>query len=294
MSGSTKGPGRGGTQPPVSDPAAVAALSVQTRQAVTVPAGQRTVVVRHEPDTRAVEGHEHDACEQLHDRMLGELVLRHSAGVRVLDLGRGVPRLTSWVAERAATLEVVDALDLGRGDTIRLPWPDASFSMVYCVRTLPHLGRDAPTSERAAASALAEIGRVLTPGGTALVEIDNPLSLWGAAHGLRRPAKALEPGPMCIESARGVTRFDTLRVFVGRLPSVLRVTDVHGLRIVAPVPHLLAIPIVGRVLARLEWAFRDRAIVSRMGGHLLVVLRHSGPNRPDPSQLVAGDGELVG
>jgi len=222
-----------------------------------------------------------DAAEALHDRMLGEIVMRHATGRRVLDLGHGVARVTTWVSERAASLSVIDAVDLGRGDTIRLPMRDASFSLVYCVRTLPHLGHDGETSERAARSALAEIGRVLEPGGTALVEIENPLSLWGAVHGLRRPAKALEPGPMTIESARGLTRFDTLALFTGRLPPTLVVTDLHGLRTLAPAGHLLAVPIIGRIVERLEWALRDRPVLRRMGGHLLLVLRRVEPKTND-------------
>lgn len=270
VSGSTNGPDRGTTRP-----------AVVIRSEVAAPGGARLI------------GHEHDACERLHDRMLGELVMRHATGQRVLDLGRGVPQVTTWVAQRAASLAVVDAADLGRGDTITLPWPDASFSLVYCVRTLPHLGRDPETSDRAARCALAEVGRVLEPGGTALVEIDNPLSLWGAVHGLRRPAKALEPGPMCIESARGLTRFETLSLLVDGLPKSLVVSNVHGLRIVAPVPHLLAIPLVGRVLKRLEWALRDQALLCRMGGHLVVALHHVGPPHDDPPHPVAAGGELV-
>jgi len=212
--------------------------------------------------------------------MLGDLVLRHTAGERVLDLGRGVPQIATWVSERAASLTVVDAVDLGRGDTIAVPFLDDAFSVVVCVRTLPHVGRDPESSVAAARSALAEIGRVLAPGGTALVEIDNPLSLWGGLHGLRRPAKALEPGPMCIDSPRGLTRFDTLKLLIERLPPTLIATEVHSLRTLAAVPSLLAIPLVGRVLTGFEWWARDRPVLRRMGGHLVVVLRHRGSGPP--------------
>lgn len=288
VSGSTNGPGRGGTQPPsnATDPRLDSAPR-PGRPAITVAAP-----IGIDAPTLNV-GRDADACELLHDRMLGELVMRYAAGERVLDLGRGVPRVTEWARQRAASLAVVDAIDLGRGDSIRLPFTDGAFSLVYCVRTLPHLGRDPETSERAARSALAEIGRVLQPGGVALVEFDNPLSLWGAVHGLRRPAKALEPGPMCIDSARGLTRFDTLALLVERLPPTLSVTRVHGLRIVAPVPTLLAIPLVGRILEGLEWALRDRPIFGRMGGHVVTVLRHGGPPQSTAAGVQAGGDDLL-
>ena len=78
---------------------------------------------------------------------------------------------------------------------------------------------------------------------------------------------------MTVESPRGLTRFDTLALLMGRLPASLVVTDLHGLRLLAPAGHLLSLPIIGRIVQRLEWALRDRPVVRRMGGHLLVVLR---------------------
>ena len=286
VSGSTNGP-VDGTTSTARQTATETATETGTQPA---PARGRTVpanIVVKAPEgvgagLEVAADRQTDAAENLHDRMLGEIVMRHATGRRALDLGHGVPRVTTWVSERAASLAVIDAVDLGRGDTVRLPMPDASFSLVYCVRTLPHLGRDNETSERAARSTLAEIGRVLEPGGTALVEIDNPLSLWGAVHGLRRPAKALEPGPMTIESDRGLTRFDTLALFSGRLPASLVITDLHGLRLLAPAGHLLSVPIIGRIVERLEWALRDRPVLRRMGGHLLVVLRRVEGSGPSP------------
>lgn len=221
-----------------------------------------------------------ERIEELVDRMAAEVVLRHATGRRVLDLGRGAPRITEHVATRAGSQLVVDAVDLGRGAEVALPLADASFDLVYCLRTLPHLGHDAESSEQAAASLLCETARLLSPGGVALVWIDNPLSLWGALHGLRRPAKALERGPLVIDSARGLTRFDTLPRLLGMLPPTLTMTRFHGLRVVTLVPHVLAIPLVGRLLTRIEWWARDRAIVRRLGAHLLVELRRTPPIGP--------------
>lgn len=213
--------------------------------------------------------------DELVDAMACEVVLRHANGRRVLDLGHGAPRVTEQVAARAASHVVVDAVDLGRGASVTLPLHDAAFDLVYCLRTLPHLGHDAESSEQAARSLLLEVARLLAPGGVALMWIDNPLSLWGALHGLRRPARALERGPLVIDSARGLTRFDTLPRLLRMLPPVLSMTHLHGLRVVTLLPHVLAIPLVGRILTRIEWWARDRAIVRRLGAHLLVELRRS-------------------
>jgi SAM-dependent methyltransferase len=214
------------------------------------------------------------------DRLAGELVLRHVHGRRVLDLGHGAPMVTEWVAQRSGTLGIVDALDLGRRDQVRLPFVDHSFDVVFSLRTLAHLGRDEPSSHAAAVSALHEIGRVLAPGGTALVQFDNAVSLWGLYHGIRNARTALERGPLVIEGPRGLTRFDNLRRIKQMIPPTLELLSFHGLRILVTLPHTLGLPLVGGLIERLEWFARDRALLRSLGAHVLVVLRRmSEPSR---------------
>lgn len=216
---------------------------------------------------------ESDRLSALLDRLAADVVLRHATGRRVLDLGRGAPQVADWVADRVASMTVVDAVDLGRGASIRLPLPDAAFDCVYSLRTLPHLGHDAASSEAALGSALAELGRVLAPGGVAVLGLDNARSPIGLFYGLRRLGRSLEGGPLVIDSPRGLTRLDVLPRVVERLPATLHPIDLHGVRVVVASPHLLAIPLVGRVLARLEWWLRDQPLIRRLAAHLLLVLR---------------------
>lgn len=220
---------------------------------------------------------------ELVDALAGEVVLRHATGRTVLDLGHGAPRVADWVRPRAASLRVVDAIDLGRGATIRLPLRDASFEVVYSLRTLPHLGHDDDSSESAARSLLHEVARILVPGGTALCQIANPRSLWGLYHGVRHPVTVIERGSLVLESPRGLTRFDTLARFAKLLPPSLTLTQLHGLRVFVILPQLLALPVVGRLLAKLDWYARDRAPWRRFGTHLLVVLRRSHAALAEPS-----------
>jgi SAM-dependent methyltransferase len=154
-----------------------------------------------------------------------------------------------------------------------VPIPDRSFEVVYCLRTLAHLGRDEASSRSAAASALAEIARLLCPEGTALVQFDNPRSLWGLYHGIRHPITAVERGALVVDSDRGITRFDTLPRFKRMLPETLHLTRLHGLRVAIHLPGLLRIPIVGRLLEAAEWFARDRSLLNGLGAHLLVELR---------------------
>lgn len=264
----------------------------------------RPALLPREPDRRLTA---------LLDRLAADVVLRHATGRRVLDLGRGAPEVADWVADRVDRLTVVDAVDLGRGAAVRIPLPEATFDCVYSLRTLPHLGHDGPSSEAALTSALEEIGRVLAPGGVAVLELENARSPLGLFYELRqlgahlRPAKdpapaepptgkgkgkgrGLEHGPLVIDSPRGVTRLDVLSRVVDRLPPTLVPIDLHGLRIVTASPHLLAVPLLGRVLARLEWLLRDQPLIRRLAAQLLLVLRRppSPPAAPDPGLLVSG------
>ena len=217
------------------------------------------------------------------------------------------------VAELQARADFPGAMLPGDLDAVRIPLPEATFDCVYSLRTLPHLGHDGPSSEAALTSALEEVGRVLAPGGVAVLELENARSPIGLFYELRqlgshlRPAKdpaatapprgrskgkgrALEHGPLVIDSPRGVTRLDVLSRVVDRLPPTLVPIDLHGLRIVTASPHLLAVPLLGRVLARLEWLLRDQALIRRLAAQLLLVLRRppSPPAAPDPGLLVSG------
>jgi SAM-dependent methyltransferase len=216
---------------------------------------------------------ESDRLTALIDRLAADVVLRHATGRRVLDLGRGAPEVAEWVSDRADRLTVVDAVDLGRGATIRLPLSDASVDCVYSLRTLPHLGHDRASSEAALGSALAELSRVLAPGGVAVLELDNARSPVGLLYGLRHLGHSLDGGPLVIDSPRGLTRLDVLSRVVEHLPATLTPIDLHGVRVVVASPHLLAVPLLGRILARLEWLLRDQPLIRRLAAHLLLVLR---------------------
>lgn len=253
VSGSTNGPAR----PPRRMPQILAPVGIDDQPAVIPRGGGRLTA--------------------LLDRLTADVVLRHATGRRVLDLGRGAPEVADWVGPRADRLTVVDAVDLGRGAAIRLPLPDGSYDCVYSLRTLPHLGHDADSSQAALGSALGELARVLVPGGVAVLELANARSPVGLVHGLRRLHQSLGSKPLVIDSPRGLTRFDGLGRVIARLPDTLTPVDLHGVQLVVASPHLLAVPIVGRMLTRLEWWARDQPLLRRFAAHLLLVLRRLTP-----------------
>lgn len=103
-------------------------------------------------------------------------------GSRILDIGSAVGGHTralaalgfdvegleysSWAVEyqRAIGLRVTE------GDARRLPWPDASFDAAICLDVLEHIEEDAMV--------VAEIRRILKPGGRFLVSVPEDHRLW--------------------------------------------------------------------------------------------------------------------
>lgn len=104
-------------------------------------------------------------------------------GARVLDLGSGPGQFTEALRSRGAEVVPVelDALALAatgsapdgavQADATRLPFADGTFDGVYCSNMLEHTPAVAPV--------LADIGRVLRPGGWAWVSWTNWYSPWG-------------------------------------------------------------------------------------------------------------------
>jgi SAM-dependent methyltransferase len=139
-----------------------------------------------------------------------------AAGDRLLDLGCGAGRHAFEAARRGARVVALDA-DLGElkdvaalfaalgeeaplvaattgADALRLPFPDATFDRVVAAEVLEHIQRDG--------DALAELARVLRPGGTIAVTVPAWLServCWTLSDDYHAPA--VEGGHVRVYSA---------------------------------------------------------------------------------------------
>jgi hypothetical protein len=98
-------------------------------------------------------------------------------------------------------------------------------------------------------------------------------SLRGLFYGIRRPITLVASGKVVHADARHhVTRHDTLARLLRVAPPVLDTIAVYGVRVLVPIARALQIPVLGRILASLEWWARD-SFLRGFGAHLLVVLR---------------------
>jgi SAM-dependent methyltransferase len=215
------------------------------------------------------------ARSRLEDALAGDVLLRHVAGCRVLDLGHASPELATWVQRHTTEpLTIVErgALDPPEGPVFLPELADRSFDVIYCLGALAHLGDDAPSSERRARELLAEAARLAAPGGTILVDIANPRSLRGLLAGIRHPRTVVAARTMVVADEQRLTRWDTVGRLKRLLPESLSLVEVHGLAVLVPHGGVLEVPLLGRLLARLEWAARDNAVLRHFGSRVLVVL----------------------
>lgn len=268
VSGSTKPapPGRSAPRPPRAAPASPAERAPAPASSEATWWGAPVPALPTPPD----------AASSLAQALVGDAVLRHTAGRRVLDVGHGAPEIARWVESVAATLSIVPLAELDDAGELGIPAPDASFDTVYSLRTLPYVGHDEESSLAGVRSLLREMVRVTAPGGVLLVEINNPTSLRGVYHGIRRPITVVSTGSVVLAEDRRVTRYDTLGRLLTLAPKELELMAVYGIRVLVPISRVLAIPLLGRILAAGEWWARD-SFLRHFGAHLLAVLR-----KPDP------------
>jgi SAM-dependent methyltransferase len=215
------------------------------------------------------------AYHRLVDRLEIEIVAPYLTGSTVLDLacGTGLTLMALHDAARSAVGADLSAGMLGaahrRGLRVlqasaeRLPFTSRRFDLVTCFKAFPHL-----PSRRAC---LAEIHRVLRPGGRAAVELYNPMSLRGL---LRRVGPRRRVGGRYHEG-HIPTRYDTLADLTCRLPPGLVMEAVRGIRVVTPAGRLLGWPAVGPALCRLERRLTSLPVCHWVAGFVVVVLRRT-------------------
>jgi ubiquinone/menaquinone biosynthesis C-methylase UbiE len=128
-----------------------------------------------------------DACDRIALR-----ALLPSSGARLIEVGAGFGRLADeyagydnvvlldasevHVAAANETLGGNPRFVVQLGDALALPFPDATFDVAVCVRVLHHFSDPRPI--------IAELGRIVRPGGVLVVEYANKRNLKSIARRL--------------------------------------------------------------------------------------------------------------
>lgn len=218
---------------------------------------------------------ERDGRSRYHDlldELEVDLALPYVRDREVVEVGCGTGLLLrrfAEVAKRAVGIDLSTAmlararargLDAREGSAEHLPLPSASFDVAVSFKTLPHV----PDLRRA----LAEMARVVRPGGVVIAELYNPNSL---RHAVKR---LLPAGRVAGMTERDVlVRFDDREDLLRALPANCTVERVRGIRTVIPAAVALKVPFVGRALEQMERSVADGAFAERYGGFLAYVIR---------------------
>ncbi len=227
--------------------------------------------------SRSYDREREDGYHALVDQLEAEIVLARGRGARVLEAGCGTGMVLRRVAPEARLAVGADlshgmvgrAADRGlrvvAASILHLPFADGAFDVAYSLKVLAHV--------REIESALAELARVVRPGGVVLAEFYNPFSLRYLAKSLGGPGKIGER----LTEAAVFTRWDPPWRIAEYLPPTLRIERLHGVRVFTPAAAFHRLPLVGRALARAErWATRTALPGPRvLGGFVIAELKRS-------------------
>jgi ubiquinone/menaquinone biosynthesis C-methylase UbiE len=226
------------------------------------------------------ERHRHHGYHEFIDELETSLVRRYlRSDMQILEAGCGTGLLLNRLRQHTARAVGVDLsrgmlkkardrdLEVVQGSVTALPFSDALFDLVYSFKVLAHV--------EAIEQALAEMTRVLRPGGLLCAEFYNARSLrylikrWKPPTPIATSAAAEKP----LNDEAIYTRYDTLPRIRGYLPPSLRVQAVHGIRVITPLSVLHRVPVVAPMLQSLERFAADLPVLQEFGGFLLVVAR---------------------
>lgn len=219
------------------------------------------------------ERERHHGYHRLIDELELELVRQYGAGKDILEAGCGTGLLLAEAARigRSAVGVDLSAGMLGRarerglrvlqGSLTALPLPNESVDLVYSMKVLAHVP---PIRE-----ALAELARVVRPGGHMLLEFYNPFSLRYLAKMIGGAAPIAEG-----TTDRDVyTRYDRLETARGYLPPGVELVSVRGVRVVTPTSSVFRQPLLATLFERAERVACDLPGLRRLGGFLILVAR---------------------
>jgi SAM-dependent methyltransferase len=222
------------------------------------------------------EAERHHGYHKLIDELELGLVRKYGEGKDVFEAGCGTGLLlreAATFARKAVGLDLsrgmlgparARGLSVVQGSLTDVPLPSASFDLVYCMKVLAHI----PPIERA----VAELARLVRPGGHVLLEFYNPYSLRALAK------RVAGPGAIAANTTEKdvFTRYDTTARARSYLPPDLEFVGVRGVRVVTPASSVFKVPGLGPLFSFAEHAVCDAPFLRQLGGFLVLVARKRG------------------
>jgi len=193
-------------------------------------------------------------------------------GKDVLEVGCGTGLILkdiALVARRAVGIDISPGmlehargrgLEVVEGSATALPFEDESFDAVYSFKVLAHV-EDIST-------AMAEVSRVLRPGGRAALEFYNRRSLRYLIKKLKRPHAVSET----THDEEVYTRYDDIDDVASYLPPTLTIDGYRGIRVFTPFAQVHSVPGLSWAFAKAERTARDLKLTARFGGFLVVMI----------------------
>jgi ubiquinone/menaquinone biosynthesis C-methylase UbiE len=206
------------------------------------------------------------------DELESGFVERFGRGKDVLEVGCGTGLVLERMARFARSVRGIDlspkmleqararGLEVGLADATALPFADQSFDVACSFKVLAHI--------REVDAALAEMARVVRPGGFVIAEFYNPLSLRGWLKRLAPPGKIASG----VNEAQVFTRYDSPDVARARVPAGCRFVDSRGVRIVVPGAIVMRLPLLRSAFRWAEHRLCDSRL-ARFAGFWIAAYR---------------------
>ena len=216
------------------------------------------------------EKRRHHGYHALIDRLEIAAALPYASGAHVLEAGCGTGLILKEIAPLAKTAVGLDlspgmlqkaharGLRVVHGSVTDLPFDDASFDLAYSFKVLAHVER----IERA----MAELARVVKPGGHVIAEFYNPWSLRGLIKRWKPPTRI----STATTDDAVYTRYDSLPAVRKLLPAALHIIDVRGVRVFTPFSAVHDVPLVGHAFAAAETHAATAPLLRHLGGFMVV------------------------
>ena len=219
------------------------------------------------------ERERHLPYHRMLDDLEVELVERYARGKDALEVGCGTGLILDRVRKFARHAHGIDlsggmlaraaerGLPVAQASATALPMANASVDVAYAFKVLAHIPD--------ISGALAEMARVVRPGGWVLAEFYN-------ARSLRRLVKAIKPPSAVSETTNDehvYTRYDDADAIRSYLPPGLEWVATRGIRVITPVARVLEVPLVGAAVRWAEHRLADLPGARDLGGFLVAVCR---------------------